>query len=405
LAGIAASQLTSDLLPHLVAAQQGQLATIAAITADTHSRVLDVQRGVHTLLDAHLKDAELLMRTALHEKSQVARDRDLVAARDELFRAWNRARTIDMSITVAETLAAVYLLRGELDQVVTWTTRAHQLAEPRLYAHQDELNQTLASASDRRTFGRRRIDSVSLESKIAERLSAAQTLAGHVNRLARSAARRGVSLDQFEIELERPKRGTPYVAVYRTAVKVGGQPYSLHVHFTSTRGTKISADYKDGAIATRGLIKPRLRGLPSSAQWKRFWSYLTAQRVWSWKETAATQPYTEGYLMVGSQYQDDFYSRVFRDLVATWSVQIKEQGPKGRGVSASHADPLPDSRQQTLMRALQILIEPVRLGGEEIYTPREGRGVSPSEKLHARPDYESLFASLKAGRSDRTSRQ
>jgi hypothetical protein len=127
-AGAVVDSVMTELLGDFVRVQAEQFARLEQLNREMNGRLLALQKGVQTLLDGPLLEARLLLQQAAADNTAERRERDILGARDALFRALSLAQTDGRRALIAEQLAIVFVLDKDSDRGRVWISQAYDYA-------------------------------------------------------------------------------------------------------------------------------------------------------------------------------------------------------------------------------------------------------------------------------------
>jgi hypothetical protein len=174
-AGVVVDSVMTELLGNFVQEQTEQFARLEQLNREMNGRLLALQKGVQTLLDGPILEARLLLQQAAADHTADRRERDILGARDALFRALSLAQTDARRALIAEQLAIVCVLEGDRDRGRVWLSQAYnyaaknvraefQLIHSRLLAFFVMIDQAIRPEDGRKKFeietkdGRKKFD-------------------------------------------------------------------------------------------------------------------------------------------------------------------------------------------------------------------------------------------------------
>jgi hypothetical protein len=312
--GAAGGDVATQTIRALLTAQDGQMARLEEMNRRLEGRMADINDGVQLLLDSPLQDARMQLGQAARARTPERRERDILTARDSLFRAYNQSRSHARRSMVSQALAICFVLDGDPEQASEWLHMAYTEAVESTRVEYQRVHDLLRSqapaappstglGADNRPFVnefyRRGGEN------LLPQLDATLNLAEDAVKLRRSLIQLGV--DEESLVKVRVRAGR-VVADVKDTVKWA--PYDLTwTEITrSTRGEPdhLTISWRDGwqsmgrrmnwtgaaleAGYTPGPRRPGPRVFePSAEQWDAFWQWMIAFRA----PVLAIQPTTE----------------------------------------------------------------------------------------------------------------
>jgi hypothetical protein len=123
--GAAGGDVATQTIRALLTAQDGQMARLEEMNRRLEGRMADINDGVQLLLDSPLQEARMQLGQAARARTPERRERDVLAARDSLFRAYSQSRSHARCSMVGQALAACFVLDGDPEQAGEWIHTAY----------------------------------------------------------------------------------------------------------------------------------------------------------------------------------------------------------------------------------------------------------------------------------------